>query len=115
MTTAHINAPSNAFADTVLMPGDPLRAKYIAENFLDNVEEVTNVRGMLGFTGEYRGKRISVMGHGMGIPSASIYTYELIKEYGVKNLIRIGSCGKLHDDVKLMDLVIAMGQVPIPK
>ena len=109
MTTAHINAPSNAFADTVLMPGDPLRAKYIAENFLDSVEEVTNVRGMLGFTGEYRGKRISVMGHGMGIPSASIYTYELIKEYGVKNLIRIGSCGKLHDDVKLMDLVIAMG------
>ena len=109
MSTAHINAKPLDFAETVLMPGDPLRAKYITERFLDNAKEVTNVRGMLGFTGEYKGKRISVMGHGMGIPSASIYTYELIKEYNVKNLIRIGSCGAIHDDVKLMDLVIAMG------
>ncbi|MCG3885103.1 purine-nucleoside phosphorylase [Photobacterium leiognathi] len=109
MSTAHINAKPLDFAETVLMPGDPLRAKYITEHFLDNAKEVTNVRGMLGFTGEYKGKPVSVMGHGMGIPSASIYTYELIKEYNVKNLIRIGSCGAIHDDVKLMDLVIAMG------
>lgn len=109
MATAHINAQKNDFAETIVMPGDPLRAKYIAENFLMNAKEVTNVRGILGYTGEYQGQRVSVMGHGMGIPSASIYTYELISEYGVKNLIRIGSCGAIHDDVKLRDIVIAMG------
>lgn len=84
--TPHINAPSGAFADVVLMPGDPLRAKYIAETFLENAQEVTNVRNMLGYTGTYKGRKISVMGHGMGIPSCSIYAKELITEYGVKKL-----------------------------
>ena len=83
MATPHINAKDGAFADTVLMPGDPLRAKYIAETFLENVEQVCDVRSMLGFTGTYKGRRISVMGHGMGIPSCSIYATELIKDYGV--------------------------------
>ena len=84
--TPHINAPEGAFADVVLMPGDPLRAKYIAETFLEDAKEVTNVRNMLGYTGTYKGRRISVMGHGMGIPSCSIYAKELITEYGVKKL-----------------------------
>lgn len=84
MATPHINAPEGAFSDVVLMPGDPLRAKYIAETFLEDVKEVTNVRNMLGYTGSYKGRRISVMGHGMGIPSCSIYAKELITEYGVK-------------------------------
>lgn len=109
MSTAHINAKPGDFAETILMPGDPLRARFIAENYLDDAREVTNVRGMLGFTGTYNGKPVSVMGHGMGIPSASIYFHELITVYAVKNLIRIGSCGAIHDDVKLMDLVIGMG------
>ncbi|GAA5188389.1 purine-nucleoside phosphorylase [Ferrimonas gelatinilytica] len=107
--TPHINAPEGAFADTVLMPGDPLRAKYIAENFLEEVIPVCDVRNMLGFTGTYRGKRISVMGSGMGVPSISIYAKELITEYGVKNLIRIGSCGAISDEVQMMDVVLAMG------
>ncbi len=109
MATPHINANPGDFAETILMPGDPQRAKYIAENFLDDAVQVTDVRGMLGFTGFYKGKKLSVMGHGMGAPSASIYVHELINHYDVKNLIRIGSCGAIHDDVKLMDLVIAMG------
>ena len=109
MSTPHINATDDAFAQTVLMPGDPLRAKFIAETFLDNAKEVTNVRGMLGFTGHYKGKQVSVMGHGMGIPSCSIYTTELIKFYGVKNIIRIGSCGAISPDVNLGDVVIGMG------
>lgn len=108
MTTPHINAVDNAFAETVLMPGDPLRAKFIAETFLDNAKEVTNVRGMLGFTGQYKGVNVSVMGHGMGIPSCSIYAAELIKFYGVKNLIRVGSCGAISSDVKVRDVVIGM-------
>ena len=91
--TPHINAPEGAFADVVLMPGDPLRAKYIAETFLEDAKEVTNVRNMLGYTGTYKGRRISVMGHGMGIPSCSIYAKELITEYSVKKIIRVGSCG----------------------
>lgn len=107
--TPHINAPTGAFAKTVLMPGDPLRAKYIAENFLENPKLVTDVRNMLGYTGEYQGKPISVMGSGMGIPSISIYAKELITEYGVENIIRIGSCGAISDKIKLMDVVIAMG------
>lgn len=107
--TPHINAVDGAFAKTVLMPGDPLRAKFIAENYLDNAQEVTNVRSMLGFTGEYQGKKISVMGHGMGIPSCSIYAKELITEYGVENLIRVGSCGAVRDDVALRDVVICVG------
>lgn len=109
MTTPHINAKDGAFAETVLMPGDPLRAKYIAENFLENFEEVTNVRAMLGYTGFYKGQRVSVMGHGMGIPSCSIYATELIKFYGVKNIIRVGSCGAISADVKVRDVVIGMG------
>ncbi|NKI72919.1 purine-nucleoside phosphorylase [Dickeya sp. CFBP 2040] len=109
MATPHINAKMNDFADVVLMPGDPLRAKYIAETFLENAVEVNNVRGMLGFTGTYKGRRISVMGHGMGIPSCSIYTKELITEYGVKKIIRVGSCGAVRSDVKLRDVVIGMG------
>ncbi|OOF59419.1 purine-nucleoside phosphorylase [Rodentibacter genomosp. 2] len=107
--TPHINAPEGAFADTVLMPGDPLRAKYIAETFLKDVKEVTNVRNMLGFTGTYKGRKISVMGHGMGIPSCSIYAKELITEYGVKKIIRVGSCGAVKMDVKLRDVVIGLG------
>lgn len=107
--TPHINAPAGAFADVVLMPGDPLRAKYIAETFLQDVKEVTNVRNMLGFTGTYKGRKISVMGHGMGIPSCSIYAKELITEYGVKKIIRVGSCGAVRQDVKLREVVIGVG------
>ena len=109
MATKHINAPSGAFAPTVLMPGDPLRAQYIAENYLDSPQRVTDVRNMWGYTGSYNGKPISVMGHGMGIPSVSIYATELITAYDVKRLIRIGSCGTVNPSVKLRDVVIGMG------
>ncbi|MBY7996539.1 purine-nucleoside phosphorylase [Vibrio fluvialis] len=109
MATPHINAQPGDFADTVLMPGDPLRAKFIAETYLEDVKQVCDVRNMFGYTGTYKGKKVSVMGHGMGIPSCSIYVHELIAEYGVKNIIRIGSCGAIRDDVKLMDVVIGMG------
>ena len=109
MTAKHMNAAPGDFADTVLMPGDPLRAQYIAETYLDNPRRVTDVRNMWGFTGEYRGTPISVMAHGMGIPSASIYCTELINDYGVKRVIRVGSCGTSHPDVKLRDLIIAQG------
>ncbi|NHB95087.1 purine-nucleoside phosphorylase [Photorhabdus stackebrandtii] len=109
MATPHINAEMGDFADVVLMPGDPLRAKYIAETFLENVRQVNNVRGMLGFTGTYKGRPISVMGHGMGIPSCSIYAKELIADFGVKALIRVGSCGSVRHDIKLRDVVIGMG------
>ncbi|EAR57716.1 purine nucleoside phosphorylase [Photobacterium sp. SKA34] len=109
MATPHINAELGDFAETVLMPGDPLRAQFIAETYLDNVKRVCDVRSMYGYTGTYKGQRISVMGHGMGIPSCSIYVHELIKDFGVKNIIRIGSCGAVHDDVKLMDVIIGMG------
>ncbi|WP_394133273.1 purine-nucleoside phosphorylase [Shewanella maritima] len=109
MATPHINAVEGAFGETVLFPGDPLRAKYIAETFLEDAELVTDVRNMFGYTGTYKGKRISVMGSGMGIPSCSIYAHELIKEYGVKNLIRVGSCGAISADVKLRDVIIGMG------
>ncbi|MCW7548154.1 purine-nucleoside phosphorylase [Photorhabdus sp. P32] len=109
MATPHINAEMGDFADVVLMPGDPLRAKYIAETFLENVRQVNDVRGMLGFTGTYKGRPISVMGHGMGIPSCSIYAKELIADFGVKVLIRVGSCGSIRQDVKLRDVVIGMG------
>ncbi|WP_294609616.1 purine-nucleoside phosphorylase [uncultured Gilliamella sp.] len=109
MSTPHINAVDNAFAETVLMPGDPLRAKFIAETFLEKAQEVTNVRAMLGFTGYYKGKKVSIMGHGMGIPSCSIYATELIKFYGVKNIIRIGSCGAISPNVNVGDIVIGMG------
>lgn len=109
MATPHISAAASAFADTVLMPGDPLRAKHIAETFLTDVVCVNTVRNMLGYTGTYQGKAISVLGSGMGIPSISIYATELAKFYGVKNIIRIGSCGALPLAVKVRDVVIAMG------
>ena len=109
MATKHISAAPGDFADTVLMPGDPLRAKHIAEHFLSDARQITDVRNMLGFTGSYKGHEISVMAHGMGIPSASIYCTELIQDYGVKRLIRVGSCGTVHPSVGLRDIVIAMG------
>ena len=109
MATKHMNAAAGDFAPSVLMPGDPLRAQYIAGKWLDNARRVTDVRNMWGFTGSYRGMPVSVMAHGMGIPSASIYCTELITEYGVKRLIRVGSCGTTHPDVKLRDVLIAMG------
>ncbi|MGO1395852.1 MAG: purine-nucleoside phosphorylase [Halomonas sp.] len=109
MATPHINAEMGDFADTVLMPGDPLRAKYIADTYLDNVRQVNDVRNMFGYTGTYQGREISVMGHGMGIPSVSIYAKELITDYGVRSLIRVGSCGAVRDDVNVRDVVIGMG------
>lgn len=109
MATKHINAAPGDFADTVLMPGDPLRAQYIADTYLDDARRVTDVRNMWGFTGQYKGQPVSVMAHGMGIPSVSIYCTELITEYGVKRVIRVGSCGTSHPDVKLRDIIIAMG------
>ncbi len=109
MGTKHMNAAPGDFAPTVLMPGDPLRAQYIAETYLDTVRRVTDVRNMWGFTGEYNGIPVSVMAHGMGIPSVSIYCTELITEYDVKRVIRVGSCGTTHPDVKLRDVLIAMG------
>jgi len=109
MATPHINAARGDFAATVLMPGDPLRARYIAETFLDEVRQVNTVRSMAGFTGRYKGHEISVMGHGMGIPSVSIYAKELITEYDVTTLIRVGSCGAVRDDVAVRDVVIGLG------
>ena len=107
--TAHNNAKANDFAKTVLMPGDPLRAKYIAETYLENPRQVTAVRNMFGYTGTYKGKEISVMGAGMGMPSIGIYSYELFNFYDVDQIIRIGSAGGFQDNIKLMDVVIAMG------
>jgi purine-nucleoside phosphorylase len=109
MQAKHFNAPDGAFADFVLMPGDPLRARYIAEEFLTDAREVTNVRNMLGFTGTHEGRPVSVVGSGMGIPSASIYATELIQCYGVKEILRIGSCGALAPDANLRDVIIGMG------
>ena len=109
MATPHIDAERGDFADTVLMPGDPLRAQYIADTFLDDVRQVNRVRNMYGYTGRYKGREISVMGHGMGIPSVSIYAKELITDYDVKTLIRVGSCGAVRDDVKVRDVVIGIG------
>lgn len=107
--TPHIAAKEGDFARTVLMPGDPLRAKYIAENFLTDAVLVNNVRGVNGYTGLYNGKRVSVMASGMGMPSMGIYSYELFKVYDVENIIRIGTAGSLHPDLKIRDLAIAMG------
>lgn len=107
--TPHINVSDKGIiAETVLLPGDPLRAKYIAENYLENPVQFNTVRNMFGYTGTYKGKKVSVMGTGMGIPSIGIYSYELIHFYGVKNLIRIGSCGALQENVKVRDLIIGM-------
>jgi len=108
MATAHISAELGDFAKTVLMPGDPLRAKFIAENFLDDVKLVTSVRNMFGYTGTYKGKKVSVMGSGMGVPSISIYATELYKDFGVEEIIRIGSCGAVRDDIKIRDIIIGM-------
>ena len=109
MATKHMNAAPGDFAGTVLMPGDPLRAEYIAKNWLDDHRRVTDVRNMWGFTGSYKGTPVSVMSHGMGIPSVSIYVTELIESYGVKRVIRVGSCGTSHGDVRLRDIIIAQG------
>lgn len=107
--TPHIGAKYGEIAETVIMAGDPLRAKFMADNFLENPVQFNNIRGMLGFTGTHDGKRVSVMGHGMGIPSIGIYTYELYNFYGVKTIMRVGSAGSLRKDLHLGDLVLAMG------
>lgn len=109
MSTPHIRANPGDFAKTVLMPGDPLRAKFIAETFLENPVLVTDVRGMLGFTGTYQGRPVSVMGSGMGMPSIGIYSYELYSQYGVENIIRIGSAGSYTEKAKLFDVVLSTG------
>ena len=108
MATPHIGANKGDIAETILLPGDPLRAKYIAETFLENVVQYNNIRGMLGFTGTYKGKKVSVQGTGMGIPSIGIYAHELIAEFGVKNLIRIGTAGSYQENLKIRDVVLAM-------
>ena len=105
--TPHIEASMGSIAKTVLMPGDPLRAKYIAEHYLDNPKQINGVRGMLGYTGKYKGKDITVMASGMGMPSIGIYSYELYKFYNVENIIRIGSCGSYSKDIKLYDIILA--------
>lgn len=107
--TPHIQPDGAPIAETILLPGDPLRAKFIAETYLEGAECFNQVRGMLGFTGTYRGKEVSVMGTGMGMPSMGIYSWELINVFGVKNLIRVGSCGALQDELNLYDVVIAQG------
>ncbi|HLS60741.1 MAG TPA: purine-nucleoside phosphorylase [Virgibacillus sp.] len=107
--SVHIGAKKGEIADKILLPGDPLRAKYIAETFLDEVIQYNEIRGMYGFTGTYQGERISVQGTGMGAPSISIYVNELIKSYDVSKLIRVGSCGALQKDVKVRDVILAQG------
>ncbi len=107
--TPHINAKPGDFAKTVLMPGDPLRAKFIAENFLSDAKLVNNVRGIQGYTGYYKGTRVSVMASGMGMPSIGIYSYELYNIFGVENIMRIGSAGAISPDIKIREIVIGMG------
>ncbi|HAE44203.1 MAG TPA: purine-nucleoside phosphorylase [Lachnospiraceae bacterium] len=107
--TPHISAKAGDFADTVLMPGDPLRAKYIADHFLDDARLVTDVRNVYGYTGTYKGKKVSVMASGMGIPSIGIYSYELYAYYGVERIVRIGSAGAISENCKIMDIVLAQG------
>ncbi|WP_170751777.1 purine-nucleoside phosphorylase [Ruegeria lacuscaerulensis] len=106
--TIHIGAEKGEIAETVLLPGDPYRAKWAAETFLDDVKQVNNVRGMLGFTGTWKGNRVTIQGSGMGMPSLSIYVNELIRDYGAKTLIRIGSCGGMQDKVNIRDVILAM-------
>src|SRR5690625_5774146 len=106
----HIGAKKGEIAETILLPGDPLRAKYIAETYLDDVIQYNNVRGMLGYTGTYKGKRVSVQGTGMGVPSISIYVNELIQEYDVKKLIRVGKCGGMKTDVNIRDIILDQGE-----
>lgn len=105
----HIGAKQGEIADTILLPGDPLRAKYIAETYLEDVFQYNEVRGMLGYTGTYKGERISVQGTGMGIPSISIYIHELMESYGVQNLIRVGTCGAYQHDIQVRDIILAQG------
>lgn len=107
--TPHIAADENDFAKTVLMPGDPLRSKFIAENFIEDAKLVNNIRGIQGYTGTYKGKKVSVMASGMGMPTIGIYSYELYKFFGVDNIMRIGSAGSIQENVKLRDIVIGMG------
>jgi purine-nucleoside phosphorylase len=109
MPTPHISAQPGDFADVVLMPGDPQRAEHIATTFLEKPRRVTEVRNMYGYTGTFQGRPVSVMAHGMGIPSCSIYATELVREYGVRRLIRVGSCGALAPEVRLGDILIAAG------
>lgn len=109
MATPHNHAEMGEIAESILLPGDPLRAQFIAENFLEDRITFNTVRNMLGYTGTYKGKRVSVMGTGMGCPSIGIYSYELIHFYGVKNLIRVGSCGAIQENVKVGDIIMAMG------
>lgn len=109
MTTPHISAAPGDFAPVVLMPGDPLRARYIAENHLDDARLVTSVRNMEGYTGTYAGEPVSVMGSGMGIPSISIYATELIREFGVQSLIRVGSCGSIAEAAEMRTIILAIG------
>ena len=109
MATAHISANNGDVAETILLPGDPLRAKFIADTYLEDVVQFNAVRNMFGYTGTYKGKKISVMGTGMGVPSIGIYSYELINFYGVKNLIRVGSCGAYSEDLELYDIILGMG------
>ena len=106
--SVHIAAKDGEIADAVLLPGDPLRAKFIAENYLENARQYNEIRGMLGFTGTYKGKPVSVQGTGMGVPSISIYVNELFREYGVRRAIRIGTAGSIQENIKVRDLVIAM-------
>lgn len=107
--SVHIGAKKGEIAETILLPGDPLRAKYIAETFLEDIKLFNEVRGMYGFTGKYKGQEVSVMGTGMGVPSISIYANELIREYDVQNLIRVGTCGAIQKDVKVRDVILAQG------
>ncbi|MGM5631931.1 purine-nucleoside phosphorylase [Apibacter raozihei] len=107
MATAHIQADLGDIAQTVLMPGDPLRAKYLVETYLENPVQFNAVRNMLGYTGIYKGKKISIMGSGMGMPSIGIYSYELFSRYGVENIIRIGSAGSYQENIKVYDVVLA--------
>ena len=109
MPTPHIEAQQGEIAESILLPGDPLRAKFIAENYLDDYVQFNRVRNMFGYTGYYKGKRVSVMGTGMGMPSIGIYSYELIKFYGVKRLIRVGSAGSVQEHIKVKDVLIAQG------
>ena len=109
MATPHIAAEKGAFAKTVLMPGDPLRAQFIAKNYLEKAELVNNVRGIQGYTGEYKGKRVSVMASGMGMPSIGIYSYELFRFYDVDSIIRVGSAGAIDEKLKVRDIVLALG------
>ena len=109
ITTPHINAEADAFVKTVLMPGDPLRSKFIAENYLENAQLVNNVRGIQGYTGTYKGIKVSVMASGMGMPTIGIYSYELYNFFGVENIMRVGSTGALQEQVKVRDIVFGMG------